>query len=318
MSEFKFDASMADDDSLDSDIEIEKRRAAIYSIEALRAASQVDKIYVNHPSFAKAVTAMDRIFQLAPEMDMPQGMLLTGPTGAGKTTVFKYFSSSLPPSSLFAPGYGAVAIRCTKRPSAGFLIGALLRAYRYPFSSGTGKQLYARRQVVFDAVKEKKTRLLFLDEAGGLLSPRSKLVIESGETDATDFLRELMDTCRIGLVIATKLGEGVLDTLDEALASRISVRQSIQLFKPNEEWQGMMNAIVKQCKTFEIEFISKPVIARKLNLATNGSLRGFKRLLAEAILIAYDSKESTLNEVIFKMAFSRVYGENVGRPNVFE
>jgi Cdc6-like AAA superfamily ATPase len=318
MKQIQFDASMADDDSLDTDAEVEKRRASVYSVEALRAASQVDKIYVNHPSFASAVHALDRIFQLAPELDMPQGMLLTGPTGSGKTTVFKYFSNSLPPSSFFAPGFGAISIRCTKRPSAGFLIGALLRTYRYPFSTGTGKQLYARREVVFDAIREKKTRLLFLDEAGGLLSPRDKLVVDNGETDVTDFLRELMDTCRVGVVMATKLGAGVLDTLDDALASRISVRQSIQTFKPNEEWQGMMNAIVKQCKTFDVGLISTPGIAKKLNLATNGNLRGFKRLLAEAILIAYDAEKLVLSEVILAKAFVRVYGEQVGRPNVFQ
>jgi Cdc6-like AAA superfamily ATPase len=318
MQKVKFDASMADDDSLGTDVEIEKRRASLYSVEALRAAIQVDKIYVNHPSFLNAVKAMDRIFQLAPELDMSQGMLLTGPTGSGKTTVFKYFSNSLPPSSFFAPGFGAISIRCTKRPSTGFLIGALLRTYRYPFATGTGKQLYARREVVFDAIKEKKTRLLFLDEAGGLLSPRDKVVIDNGETDVTDFLRELMDTCRIGIVLATKLGLGVLDTLDEALASRISVRQSIQTFKPNEEWQGMMNAIVKQCKTFDVGLISAPSMAKKLNLATNGNLRGFKRLLAEAILIAYDADKMVLSEAILAAAFLRVYGEHVGRPNVFE
>ena len=318
MEKVQFDASLADDDRLEDDVEVQKRRIAVYSVEALRTAMAVDKIYVNHPSFAAAVAAMDRIFQLAPEMDMPQGMLLTGPTGSGKTTVFKYFASSLPPSSFFAPGFGALAIRCAKRPTTGFLIGALLRSYKYPFSTGTGKQLYARRQVVFDAVREKKTRLLFLDEAGGLLSPRDKLVVDNGETDVTDFLRELMDTCRVGVVLATKLGVGVLDTLDDALASRISVRQTIQTFKPNEEWQGMMNAMVKQCKTFDVGLISSPGMAKRINLATNGNLRGFKRLLAEAILIAYDAKKLTLNEAILAQAFLRVYGENAGRPNVFE
>jgi hypothetical protein len=40
--------------------------------------------------------------------------------------------------------------------------------------------------------------------------------------------------------------------------------------------------------------------------------------LAEAILIAYDAEKLVLSEVILAKAFVRVYGEQVGRPNVFQ
>lgn len=316
--ENKFTESKTDYDELEDDIEVQKRRVAVYSVDALRAATAVDKIYVNHTSFAAAVKAMDRIFHLAPETDIPQGMLLSGQTGVGKTTVFKYFAKSLPPSNLFAPGMGAILIRCQKRTSTGFLIGSILNSFNYPFSTGTGKQLYARRRIVFDAIREKKTRLLFLDEAGGFLTPKKNQSAENNETDATDFLRELMDECRIGIVIATKLNVDVLDLIDDALASRISVRQTLESFKSNAEWLGMMNAFTNQCKTFDISLISSNVIGNKLNLASQGNLRGLKRILSEAILIAFDSNKLQLDESIFSKAFSVVYGESVGRPNVFQ
>ncbi len=312
------DASLIDESLFEAEEEVQKRRVSIYSVDALRAAKCIDKVYVNHPGFASAVAAMDRIFQLAPEMNMAQGMLLSGPTGTGKSTVFEYFSNSLPPSNLFAPGFGAVSIRCTRRHTTGQLIGALLRHYKYPFSSGSGKQLYARRPVVFDVIREKKTRLLFLDEAGGLLSPKNKRVVDDGETDITDFLRELIDECRIGIVLATKLGVGALDEIDDALASRISVRQSLSHFKANVEWLGMMNAFIKQCKTYDLSLISQSDIAMKLHASTGGNLRGLKRLLAEAILIAFDAEKLVLDETVLAKAFSLVYGDFVGRPNVFK
>jgi len=314
----KFDVSMVDESFFETEGDLEKRRVAIYSINALRAAKIVDKIYAIYPGFASAVAAMDRIFQLAPEMNMAQGMLLSGPTGTGKSTVFEYFRNSLPPSSLFAPGFGAVSIRCTRRHTTGQLISALLRHYKYPFSSGSGKQLYARRPVVFDAIREKKTRLLFLDEAGGLLTPKSKKVVDDGETDITEFLRELIDECRIGVVLATKMGVEALDEIDDALASRISVRQSLSPFKANVEWLGMMNAFIKQCNTYDLALIAQPAIAMKLHASTGGNLRGFKRLLAEAILIAVDAKKIVLDEAVLAKAFSLVYGDFVGRPNVFQ
>src|SRR6218665_3609919 len=84
--------------------ELYSRRVTSYTVAALKAAAPVDRIYINHTAFVRTVKAMDRIFQLAPEMDMPHGMVLTGPTGAGKTAAFKYFRDTLPSSSLFAPG----------------------------------------------------------------------------------------------------------------------------------------------------------------------------------------------------------------------
>jgi hypothetical protein len=251
-------------------------------------------------------------------MDMAQGMLLSGPTGVGKTAVFKYFRDSLPASNLFAPGYGVMGLRCPTRPTVGFFIGALLRAYKYPFSSGTERQLYARRSIVFDAIREKKTRLMFIDEAGGLLNVRTPTSTQHGETGVSDFFRELVDECRTGLVLATPSSIDSLDGLDAALASRITVRQTLREFKPDLEWLGVLSAFAKQCSTYDLSLIQTPMIANELHLATNGNLRALKRLMIESVLIGIDSGQMALDQKVLATAFDLVFGNSSGRTNVFK
>ena len=314
----KFEASLNLDMMSVEEIEIQHRRIAFYSVEALKAAIVIDKIHLTHPDFKRSLNAMDRIFQLAPEMDMAQGMLLSGPTGVGKTAVFKYFRDSLPASNLFAPGYGALGLRCPLRPTVGFFIGTLLRAYKFPFSNGTERQLYARRSIVFDAIREKKTRLMFIDEAGGFLNVKTQTSIQFGETDVSDFIREMIDECGMGVVLATSSSVDSLDGLDSSLASRITVRQTLREFKPDIEWLGVLSAFAKQCNSYDLSFIQTPVIANELHNATNGNLRVLKRLMIESVLIGVDSGKMALDQEVLARAFDLIFGNSAGRTNVFK
>ncbi len=293
------------------------RRVTSYSVDALKAAAFVDRMCIKHTAFARAVQAMDRIFQLAPEMDMPHGMILQGPTGTGKTAAFRYFRDTLPSSSLFAPGDGAIGMRCPKRPRVGHFVSGLLKAYRYPFSFGTAQQLYIRRGLVFDAIRQKGTRLIFLDEAAGLMGSKKLVTEHDGDTDASEFLREIVDECRVGLVLAGPQDMQSIGNVDRALASRLSVHEELKLFGPDAEWVGMVRAFVKECKTFDLQFLNSADITRLLHMATDGNLRSLKRLVIEAILIAIDAGRTSIDRNVLVKAQTLVLGSASQRPNVF-
>jgi len=293
------------------------RRITSYSVAALKAAVAVDRIYISYPEFLRAIRAMDRIFQLAPEMETPYGMVLSGPPGVGKTAAFKYFRDTLPSSSLFAAGDGAIGLRCPKRPRVGHFIAGILRAYRYPFALGSSKQLYLRRGLVFDAIRQKGTRLIFLDEAASLMSMRRTGSVIDGETEVSELLREIVDECRVGLVLAGPTDLEAISHLDKALASRLSVRETLAPFAPDQNWLGVMRAFVKQCKTFDIGFLAEGEIAKLLHLATDGNLRSLKRLMIECILVAWDAKLTAIDRPTLTKATSLVIGAAHPRGNVF-
>lgn len=305
---YSFDATPDFETIQKEEKELLSRRIQAYSIETLKIGLPIDTIFVQHTQFAESLAAMDRIFQIAREVKMPHGLRIVGPTGAGKSAIFDFFKESLPQSSLFAPNLGCVRIRVSARPTTGQLISALLEEYKYPFNTVTDKTIYLRKRHAISLVQEKGTRLIFLDEAQNLISQvkrRNKSLIEP---EATVFLRELMDSTHVALVLGGTDELDKLEDVDRHLADRVAGRQSLNYFQPNSAWLAFMKSFVIACSSFDIKIIENEKQAKLLHTATYGSPRNFKRLLTEAVLVAAQAKSNSLQAEHFAPAFKLVYG----------
>ena len=220
--------------------------------------------------------------------------------------------------NLFAPGLGVIGFRSCSRPTVGFLIRSLLSAYRYPFISGGETQMYARRGVLIDLIRQKGTRLLFIDEAAGLLTKPTHSRTQKSETEPTDLLREIGDACQISLVLASAECLDAIDQLDPALSQRISVRTELKNFLADGQWLGFLRAYVKQCDVFDLAIITDNSVAKRMHLTTNGNLRQFKRLITEAVLLAVDANRESISVEDLSVAFPLVNGQACGKENVFQ
>lgn len=304
-------------DSLTADETIHReRRLNTYSVEALRAAAELERVYVKHTQFVQVIDALDRLFQLGTELETPHGFRLVGPPGVGKSAAYSYFRHSLPTSTFFDHPSAALAIRIPKRPHTGVVIRALLRAVEYPFSEGSYKQLYARRFVVFDALKSKGTRLLWLDEAHHLIWRRSTGEFRQDEGDASEFLRELVDECRAGLVLA---GSNELEDLPVALphlASRVPGRLLLEPFALDPAWAGFIHAFSASFSMIDLQTINTPVVMTMLHKATGGNLRLFRQLMTESVLLSVDSKKTGLELDVLRQAYGLAFGVST-RSNPF-
>lgn len=300
------------------EVELKKRRISVYSTGALKTAAAIDRLYVNHPSFMQAIQALDRVFQIAGEFEMQQGITIEGPPGTGKTSVYRYFKRTVPTSNLFAEGMGIIGVRGIKRTTVGYLIRALLKAYKYPFSSGTEAQLYARRGILIDLIREKGTKILFIDESSAMLTKTSTRSSTQHETDVTDLLREILDECGIGVVLASYGGGASLKQTDNALASRMSVRCALQEFSYDKQWHGLLHAFASQCIGYDLGFIKDRSVGKLIHEATQGNIRDLKRLLTEAVLIGTDKAQLTLNAETLGKAFNEVKGRGHESPNPFD
>jgi len=304
------------DDIEADEARLEARRLQLYSKHALKVALPIDRIYVNHSRFAEGLDQFDRVFQLAPEVTMPHGLRLIGPTGSGKSTLFRYFRDSLPRSTLFSPGFGAVGIRVGDRPTAGQIVGALLRAYKYPFRSGSNGTVYARNYLVQDLIREKGTRLIYIDEADRLLNQRLRVAPDS-EPSATLYLRDLMDDCRVGVVLGGTAALDRLDAVDSHLGDRISARHRLEYFAANKDWMGFLKAFKNQCQTFGLDLLEDPKEGARLHLATGGSPRRLKRLVTEGALIAANAGLTYLDVPSLAKGFLFVQGLDGAAPNPY-
>jgi hypothetical protein len=301
-----------DTDDLESEevAAVTARRLRQYSLQALRAALPIDQIYIHHDRFVAGLNAMDRLFQIAPDVRMPHGARLVGPTGSGKSALIRNFRERLPRSTLFAPGHGAIVVRSGARPTAGHLLSALLRAYRYPFAAVSGRTLYIKRDNLFDLMKAKGTRIVFVDEADRLLTQVRRRGESTEHPEATQLLRDMMDECNVALVLAGTAALDHLATVDSHLADRVSVRHELRYFEANQQWLGVLRGFAKQCTTFDISAITDLAEAKRLHVATEGSLRRLKRLITEAALVAAQDRKATLDVHALAQAFVVIEGQH--------
>lgn len=292
----------------DETTQLEMRRARMYTPEALENAREVDDIFVMHPAFKEALGAFDRCFQLAKTLTVPNGVLITGPTGSGKTSLIEHFWRTLPGDTLYDQGFGALAIRLPFRPTAGQIISALLRKLRYPFAEVTNRSVYVKREVAFDALRQKKCRMIFIDEGHHLANQVRHQDRQGFDTAASELLRELMDEVKINLVIAADAQPEVLDHIDPALASRVSVRLALRNFELKSTWFAYIKAFCRQASGVDFGYLTTPEAGQQLHAGTLGNLRAFKRLVTEAALIGIDAQKSTVDASIMALAFERVNG----------
>jgi hypothetical protein len=82
---------------------------------------------------------------------MPHG-LWSGPTGS--KSALQVLQNSLPRSSLFSPGFGAIGIRANESISTGALVNALLGSTNTHFRR-IFDTIYSRVDIVFDLIREK-------------------------------------------------------------------------------------------------------------------------------------------------------------------
>lgn len=302
------------DELTDEDREIEARRLDSYCKEALRIGKLVDSIYLLHDQFRVAVKACDRIFQISKELGTGHGLRLYGPSGTGKSSVYKYFSKSLPSSTLFSPGWGCIGVRAYPKTSAGHLVGGLLRAYKYPFTRLTEQVVYEKRSLVFELVRQKGTRLIFVDQAQHLLrGERKGCVLPTGN----DFLCELIDETNVGIVLAGDEELAIDERLGEALKSRITGRLELQPFKASAQWEGVVKSFVKNCIWIDLTFLLNQGQPKTLHGVTDGNMRALKRLITEAVMICVQQKQRAVGREHMKEAYDLVFGTTSNRINPY-
>lgn len=292
------------------------RRMSLYSVQAIRRASAIDRIFVAHPDFVKGLETLDRLFQLAPEFSIAHGAVMVGPPGCGKSSLIRDFRERLPKSSLFERGHAAIAIRAYSAPTAGGLISALLTALEHPFGNVTNRTLSIKRRILFDLFREMGTRMIVVDEADRLLF-QIRRHREGQQPEATQFLRDMMDECSVALVLVGSPALDRLDQFDGPLADRLSVRQAFKHFGADKEWLGFLRAFAKQSDPFDFTLLNDQGFAAKLHRASGGNLRRVKRLLTEATLICAHDGKSVLSLDSFVRAFPLVEGQDALRASPF-
>lgn len=297
-------------------LQIMERRRFMYSSGSLQLARRIEDIHLVHQRFSDALTGFDRIFQLA-TAKTARGMLLSGAWGTGKTTLIKYFEKSLPHSTLFEKGVGSMAIRLPYKPSAGQFISASLKRLGYPLARVTKTTLYAKRDLLFELVRDKGVRLFFVDQGHNLATQYKPRDAQSSETPVTDMLCHMMDEAGVGVVVTTDGSMPSLKGVDDGLDSRIACTVKLEDFQPGEVWQKVLGGFAKNFGDIDLSILRADPVAAQTHTATSGNFRRLKYLLSEFVLVAAEDGAAALEQGHMKLAFERVFGKDSGRTNPY-
>lgn len=296
---------------------IRVRQLQTYTSDAIKIGAVVSKKYVLFSDLRGVLSAFDRVYQLSRELEIPQGIVLSGPPGSSKTSVSRYFCASLPTTQDIVEGFGALTIRLRANPSAGCIVSSLLRAIKHPFTTVRIDRLMPMRDIAFEALQHKGTRMVFVDHAH-CLAPRARPKQgPSTETSASDVLRELMEATGIGLVLLADSSFKGLEHVDGGLADRASVRISLRHFDNDSAWAGFLNGFVKALPAVDMTLLSDQQAGGLMHQATGGNRRTTKRLIAEGAMVAIDAGADRLRLEHLALAFERAHGPSHVLPNPF-
>ncbi|MBL8275942.1 MAG: TniB family NTP-binding protein [Pelomonas sp.] len=300
----------------DEERKIQARRMAMYSIAAITAAKEVTRKYVIFPQLKGVLAAFDRIYQLSRQLDLPQGVLVSGPPGSSKSTVAKYFMKSLPPAADVVDGFGAIYMRMRPGASAGFIVSQVLKGLHHPFTNVRQDRVAPMRDIACEGLEHKGTRVLFIDEAQ-CLAHRGKRMAEERDTTAANLLRELADTVGVGIVLLADQRLQSLDQLDPGLADRLSGTLPLKHFEDGSIWAAFLGEFARTVKAVSLAVLTEDKVCAATHAATKGGRRAFIRLISEAVLIAVDDNASAVTVSHLRLAFERTTGSGQIAPNPY-
>jgi Bacterial TniB protein len=200
----------------------------------------------------------------------------------------------------------------------GRLISSMLRLIQYPFAKVTHQNEYAKKDILIEALRQKETKVLFLDEAHHLCQTRSAYRPDRVGTNATDFIRELIDEVPMAVVLAGDTNLDRLPEVDSHLAARTAVRIALNNFDAGPIWSGIVKAMTGQKFGVELGMLELPKERQRLLAATNGNLRQLKWLVSEAVMVCADAGGTEVLPLHFSLAFERVHGADSLRSNPYK
>lgn len=284
-----------------------QRRIFMYSAGALKAAETVDAMLVNYVHFNEALEAMDRAFQLAGVLSTPQGVLIAGHRGMGRTALAKYFVKKLPRPTVFDSTLSALPITLSKYPTAASIVEPLLLAVGYPQPHVTVARLDRKRQILEDALRQRRTKMLIVDNAEYLVTQRGLSRADRIGTNSTSMLRSLMDGASVALVLLGDISVEQLSKIDDALADRIGVTVRLERMVAANLWRKFVELFVRGCQAMDIGILACEEEVARTQRITAGSLRAFKHLVLEAVLVAHDDGSTVVSQSHLRLAYARAF-----------
>lgn len=273
----------------------------------------VEHLYVIYPRNSEILSKFAYCHQHAKLATEPEGMLLEGPTGMGKTTLCKYYSQGfqrvVTKNGVVVP---VLAARVQVPASPKSLVTVLLKSLGDPLpDKGTTVSQTLRLK---EMMEECGTELVILDEFQHFIDRDSKKVLKT----ISDWLKNLMDDTKKPIIlIGMPYSHTILDAQgNEQLQRRFSVRIKLEPFdwlKPDDrkDFRRFLRIVDEKLPFNEWSNLSDTNMAFRFYLASGGVVSKVMKLIRRAAVISLDLAREKLDLDTLSLAYEDCLAANV-------
>lgn len=272
---------------------------------------------IEHPAYVEAIKKIELLHQRSKAANVAGGLLITGHTGSGKSTIKTQFAERYPRVEENERTLVRVLVVDTpSTPTVKSLVTAMLVALGDPASlKGTAEEKTER---LYTLIKGCGVEILLIDEFQHYLDRAKTNEIYV----ATDWLKNLINRVNIPVVLIGLPRSASVLELNEQLRRRFSSRYSLDPFSFKytddiQHFRGVLRAIEEQLPINSIS-ISSPEMAERFYFATYGLIDYIAKIVDGAVQIAVLKQLKNLDLKVFEQAFyETVWGECSAELNPF-
>jgi type II secretory pathway predicted ATPase ExeA len=271
---------------------------------------------IETPVFKAATDALDQLMAMN-RHKINEGLLITGLTGCGKTTVAKEFTKANPPvDGQKNQRRPVVYFKLPANPSPKSLAVAALSAFGQAYTRGTTAELEKRLVTLLQAAE---THVVIVDEAHTLVERGN----EKDQRMVADTIKNVMEDSGVSF---TLMGLPVLKELlvsNEQLRRRFSRQVTLErlpLLSRNDlnVFTKLLRSILKAAECPYSPNLLKPGSVERIHYATNGRPSYVAKLFVYAIAEARKAGSRTIGKAHVERAFlSSIYPGATAEWNPF-
>ncbi|HHY0569614.1 TPA: TniB family NTP-binding protein [Vibrio parahaemolyticus] len=262
--------------------------------------------FVVYPDVEKVFEGLDWIVRRSQFGNFTPSMLITGGTGAGKTSLINHYVK-------YHFNDNEVLVTRVRPSFIETLIWAIDKL-GIPYNTRSKCSEIGLQDYFINSVKKSNLKLLIIEEAQELFecaSPKERQKIR-------DRLKMISDECRLPIVfIGIPTAKLILE--DSQWDRRIMVKRELPYIRITSEssldvYIDLLEELERQLPISVQPELSEMDIAMRLLSATKGMLGGIKELVGYALELALLSGKSVITNNEFALGFEGINGPDVTNP----
>ena len=284
---------------------------------ALIGFSLRNRLY-SHRRFAETVSRLAELHQYSLTKEVSSGLLLTGPSGVGKSTVIEYYQNGFPRQT--GSGGTRIPVLTVATPTAP-TVKSLAQAILVALGDSGAHRGSAeeKTQRIYYFLQRCAVEMVFLDEFHHCFYANTGAHFRH----VSDWLKGLMNVTKVALVLVGMPEGAAVIRSNSQLVRRINAHINLSPFELEDkadfdEFRGLL-------RTFESALplpVAVPLhegnLARRFHLGSDGRLDYIRKILEGAVSVATRAGIPELDLPVYASAFRlQVWAEVPDRLNPF-